>query len=72
MLQLEKPYQIADLSDGVLLVARKDLGNLQALTTQAQIYRKGEYSLVQPLQVMLKFLYDVTETNPPIPWVEPS
>lgn len=72
MLALEDPYQVAQLSDGALLVAKKDLGNLQSLTTQAQIYRNGEYSLVQPLQRMLKFLYDVAELNPPIPWVEPN
>ncbi len=72
MLRLEDPYQIASLSDGALLVAKRDLGNLQSLATQAQIYRNGEYSLVQPLQVMLKFLYDITESVPPVPWVEPS
>lgn len=72
MLDLKNPYKIADLSDGALLVAEDDLGRLKSIETKAQIYRKGEYSPVQRLQAMLKFLYDVTETVPPIPWVEPT
>lgn len=68
MLELEKPYKIAALSDGALLVAQKDLSALRSLATQCQIYRDGKYSPLQSLQAVLKFLYDVTETVPPVPW----
>ncbi len=72
MLELQEPYQIAKLSDGALLVAKADVGNLKSIETRAQIYRNGEYSPVQRLQAMLKFLYDVEVITPPIPWVEPT
>jgi hypothetical protein len=72
MLELEKPYKIANLSGGALLVGEGDLSDLKSLSTKAQIYRNGEYSPVQPLQVMLKFLYDVEVITPPLPWSEPD
>lgn len=67
-----EPYEIARDGEDVILVARDDLGNLQNIDTMAQLWRpKAGYFKPERLQVMFKFLYDVTETIPPIPWVEP-
>lgn len=70
MLELTMPYKIADLHNGALLVAKADLGNLKSIDTKAQIYRNGEYSPVQGLQAVLKFLYDVVVIPTPVPWSE--
>ena len=72
MLRIEKPYKIGEFGNGVLLVAGADLERLQSLNTQAQIYSNRKYSPLTPLQVMLKFLYDVVDVNPPQPWSDPD
>lgn len=72
-LALANPMEIARSGNDVILVAQADLKQLQDIETKAQIWRPGEgYFSPTPLQVMLKFLYDLTETQPPVPWVEPS
>lgn len=68
MLQLQAPYVVARLSNGVVLVANADRQRTMDLATMAQIYRNGHYSPLRPLQAMLKFLYDATEVDPPEPW----
>jgi hypothetical protein len=72
MLRIENPYKTGEFSGGLLLVSGADLERLQSLNTQAQIYSNGKYSPLTPLQVMLKFLYDVVDVNPPQPWSDPN
>lgn len=72
-IKLSEPYEIARDGNSVILVARADLSKLQSLETMAQIWQPSEgYGPLTRLQVMFKFLYGVTETIPPIPWVEPT
>ena len=70
-LALTNPFEIARDGDAVILVAQSDLQRLHSIETMAQIWRPGEgYGPVTRLQVMFKFLYGVTDTVPPVPWVE--
>lgn len=72
MLNIENPYKIGEFDGSSLLVAGADLERLQSLDTQAQIYSNRKYSRLTPLQVILKFLYDVVDINPPQPWSDPN
>lgn len=69
---IKDAYEIARSGDDVLLVSKEDLKKLGDMATLTQIYRDGEYLKPIPLQVLLKFLYYVEETDPPVKWVDPN
>lgn len=65
---INQPYEVGRSGETIILVSASDLSKLQSTETLAQLYRDGTYFEPRPLQQMLKFLYDVEATDPPVKW----